>query len=189
MYNTDIIKQVYHNVLEEKVNDSLYAADSEIEHIVKDIIDYEIKKDSSVDINDIIADYADGAVDVYRKDLLDFALMRADYIEQAVEEGFVDLDNFDFDKLLSAGEYCYYSNKLSEVIPELEAIQEFIQEYDSNVDLDEKYIIPDAYVGQYTQAVEEQMEDLDFDFDVLNEEYASDYYQNVEHEQEQDLER
>lgn len=65
-------------------------------------------------ICDAISENADGAIDIYNSDLLDWAAHNSDYIDEAAQSGLVDMRNTDniMIKLAQAGQYEYYTQQL-----------------------------------------------------------------------------
>lgn len=96
-----------------KKNEIIEQLENEIESIKGGLSDisidfYNDKKhylDSSSYICDSISEYADNQCDVYTCDLLEWAKMNFEYIEQGVAEFGVDSKNFDFLRLIQQGQY------------------------------------------------------------------------------------
>ena len=65
-------------------------------------------------ICDAISETADGAIDIYNADLLDWAARNSDYIDEAAQSGLVDMRNADniMIRLAQAGQYEYYTQQL-----------------------------------------------------------------------------
>lgn len=65
-------------------------------------------------ICDAISETADGAIDIYNADLLEWAARNSDYIDEAAQSGLVDMQNTDniMIKLAQAGQYEYYTQQL-----------------------------------------------------------------------------
>lgn len=76
-------------------------------------------------IQDSVSEYADSSVDVYNYNLRVWAAENYDYVEQAVDEGLVDTNNFDYHKAIQCGQYIYYQEKIYE---DIEALKEHIQD-------------------------------------------------------------
>ena len=65
-------------------------------------------------ICDAISETADNAVDIYTRELLEWAIDNPEYIDEAAQEGLVDMRNTDniMVKLAQAGQYEYYTQQL-----------------------------------------------------------------------------
>lgn len=65
-------------------------------------------------ICDAISENADGAIDIYNSDLLEWAAHNSEYIDEAAQSGLVDMQNADniMIKLAQAGQYEYYTQQL-----------------------------------------------------------------------------
>lgn len=65
-------------------------------------------------ISDAISETADGAIDIYNHDLLEWAAHNSEYIDEAAQSGLVDMRNTDniMIKLAQAGQYEYYTEQL-----------------------------------------------------------------------------
>ena len=70
-------------------------------------------------ICDAIMEIADGQVAIYDCDLWRHAQAIEDYIEEAINEGLVDLHNFSLTNLFQNGEYQYYTSCLYKNLDEL----------------------------------------------------------------------
>jgi hypothetical protein len=66
-------------------------------------------------INEII----DSNITIYYYDLRKWSVENYDYIEQAIDEGLVDMEHFDFHKAIQAGQYLLGQELAFEIIEEL----------------------------------------------------------------------
>lgn len=65
-------------------------------------------------ISDAISETADGAIDIYTSDLLEWAADNSEYIDEAAKSGLVDMQNTNniMVRLAQAGQYEYYTEQL-----------------------------------------------------------------------------
>lgn len=65
-------------------------------------------------ICDAISETADNAIDIYTRELLEWAIDNTEYIDEAAQSGLVDMRNADniMVKLAQAGQYEYYTQQL-----------------------------------------------------------------------------
>lgn len=101
-------------------------------------------------ICDIITEIADSNVDIYCADLLDWVRDNSEYVERAINEGFVDLKSPDFFQMLRSGQYIQIEEELYENIDDI--IKYYIYNYIKDMGIEE--------------VSEEQLEEIEFcDFD------------------------
>ena len=75
--------------------------------------DYDIT--SSECLSDMFSEYADGRVDVYNSDLLEWAKYNYEYVEEAIDEFGVAKDcdgKADFMRTIMSGQFMYYERQL-----------------------------------------------------------------------------
>jgi hypothetical protein len=99
---------------------------NQISYILEGIADYEIEDEQS----DGLFELCDSLVDVYTKDLyewMDQSFEHKGYVEQAVQDGLVDTNDFDLDRAIMAGQYEWYMEMARDVIGYLEETLEEIE--------------------------------------------------------------
>lgn len=101
-------------------------------------------------ICDIIAEFADGQVDIYTSDLFEWAKTNFDYVEQAVNEGFVDTSHFDILQALKSGQYIQIEEELYENLDD--CIKYYIYDY-----------LDKSGVEELTDEQAEKIDELNFD--------------------------
>jgi hypothetical protein len=81
--------------------------------------------DDSNYIGDSVSEYVDSLIDIYNYDLRKWAVDNYDYVEQAVSEGLVNTENFDFHGAIQTGQYLYHQEKIYD---DIELLKEHIKE-------------------------------------------------------------
>lgn len=92
------------------INEEIKRLESELPNTCCQVYEY-----SEDYISDRIHDIADGNVDIYTKDLIDWLHESSDaieYVEEAVSEFGIDSKNFDLIKLFQSGQYLMYEREL-----------------------------------------------------------------------------
>jgi hypothetical protein len=109
-----------------KVKKVLKGSNNDMLESILEILEY---KESELDITDWtdssdlyeFLDYdgslherIDGAIDIYYYDLREWAVDNYNYIDDAIEEGITDGN--DFHQLIQSGQYCYYREEANKAI-------------------------------------------------------------------------
>ena len=118
---------------------------------------------SSGYIQDLFSEIADQNVDIYTSDLLDWAKLNYEYIEQAVQEFGIDSRNFDFVKLLQEGQFLQIEEDL----------------YNSQKEIIIYYIFQNLIDAGVEELTEEQSEAID-EKDILSFETLEDVNEFIE---------
>jgi len=120
-------------MLEKKDYESLNCIDGDVNAC-------EEMEDRTGYIGDAIAEVADGNVSIYNSDLWNNAPNIEEYIADAINEGLVDLNNFDLMRLFQAGEYEYYIQLLYDNLETIvyNVAVNYLNENYPNVEVNEK---------------------------------------------------
>lgn len=132
---------------------------------------------------DIINELADSFIPVYNFDVWKDVVGIQEYIEDAVESGLVDTNNFDLIKTFQAGYYNYYQQSLYNNLDILayNAVAEKVNEVIVNMDDSE---IDKLDIESITSAIEEETKNFDNNntqdnFDDIADQIIADYLSDV----------
>lgn len=83
-----------------------------------DLNDYDDHSDLYDALSDdgTIHEIIDGMIDIYYYDLRKWAVDSYEYAEQAIEEGFIDMNNFDYHKAIQCGQYIYWQEESFDMV-------------------------------------------------------------------------
>lgn len=82
-----------------------------------------------LDYDGSLHELIDGSIDIYNYDLRKWAVDNYEYVEDAIAEGLVDTNDFDFHKAIQSGQYLKLREEANELIEEI--FNEFEPEDDS----------------------------------------------------------
>lgn len=125
--------------LEEENNDIL---ENQIDDLTRDFID-QYKDQFTTDdyIEDLINEFCDNEVSIYYSDLDEWVKGNSSWVEDAVSNGLVDMQHFDYYKALQAGQYMenqdtIYNDKeqLDKYIENLKQIEELKNQIENEED-------------------------------------------------------
>lgn len=114
---------IYELANEVKAEDIWIYIDATNPKQVQEVLDSIYDNDVEDADSDIIFELCDSLVDVYTSDLykwMDSSEEHKYYVEDAVQAGLVDTDNFDLDRAIMAGQYEQYRELFQNVIKYLE---------------------------------------------------------------------
>lgn len=130
--------------------------------ICENITDYTRATDDYVD--DIFSQIADNGVDLYWSGLIDWLKEyhnATDYIEQAVKNQGIDSNNFDFMRLIQAGQYEYNFEQLNDNRHEILLLWCLQYCIDNDIELtDEQIDKVDDEIDDYVQCFDDLVEKI-----------------------------
>ena len=116
-------------------------------------------------ICDAITEYADGQVDIYTADLLEWAKDNYEYVEQAIDEFGVSKGRADFVRTIATGQFLKNEEELNQDIEEVVQLLTINHLLENEIEIEE-------------EALEELLEDMKYAID--SDSYFSDILDKIE---------
>jgi hypothetical protein len=87
-----------------------YSEDIEADTTLEDITEMldNINDDGKLD------ELVDANIDIYYTSIRQWSVDNWEYVEQAIDDGLVDTDNYDYHKAIQSGQYLYYSEHFND---------------------------------------------------------------------------